>query len=223
MKKLLILVIIGSIFLVFSSCQKMQDFPKRYVLDSHKTGLFKVYTNSGEVNDSTVVSNLFDRYKKYFWKPGQQSDYGMTEIDILSETKAKITYAYHDTVFNFNLVHENGIIYFDAPDTISTTQVGNVLLKYHPICIDSVRGYYGTIYGVIPCLYFIQSNNELQFPLVSFVENEYMIGEPGPPAPYFEENVNNVFNTDYLNEIQNFTSIEDTIVFQNNQVIFREK
>ena len=226
-KKYKIIVIIGLLLLIFTSCEKSSvDFPRSYVFDSSRTGEINVYTNSGKVTDQQSINKSISGYEQVFWKPGHQTNYGITEIDILSESKAKVVST--DTTRYFDLIHKNGIIYFQAHDTV----IGNdgfglfdiirERTKYSPLFIKPVAESIGIGYSIIPCLYIAQSNHELQIPIMSFIEKNY--GNNGDLiSKYGIGSINNVINPDYLNKIRNDPYMIDTIICQDNKVIFKEK
>ena len=200
----------------------------RYVFDSSRTGEINVYTNSGKVTDQQSINKSSSGIEKYFWKPGYQTNYGITEIDILSESKAKVVTT--DTTRNFDLIHKNGIIYFQAHDTVlvnydlfSLSYFIRETTKYSPLIIGPVMGSGYSNY-VIPCLYIIQSDQELQIPVMGFFEKQYdNTDAPASKSTHGIAGINNVINPDYLNKIQNRTKGIDTLVFQDNTVIFKEK
>jgi hypothetical protein len=218
--RLIVLVVI--VPFVFYSCGKDIDFPKRYVLDSFHVGVLKAYTNSGEITDELKIREFIMGQDDLFWQIGYQSVDLQIIIEIISETKAKISST--DTLIYYDIIRENGIMYFQFSDTlVSYGSLKNDRLMYSPLYIQSNPGITGIPSLYIPCYYIIESKGELHIPMVSYIEKVY--GATGDlMSSQGIGNFNNVFNTIYLNMIQNSgSSLIDTIVYQNNKVIFREK
>ena len=208
------------ISLLVVSCEKDNEYPRKYIFSVLIAGNLKAYTKTGEISNLQTIDKFIVEHKDYFWETDYKSNDWVGEIEIISETKAKVFNS--DTTIYYDLIHKNGIIYFQLKDTLfSPGSLINERFKYSPLYIQSSSGAIGTSYRFIPCFYMIEANNELQIPILSYVEKEYdnngnHLSEKGLG------NYNNVFNTDYLNSIKNNSYITDTIVYQENKVVYRK-
>ena len=205
-------------FQIISSCEKDKGYPKKYVFNSFYCGDLKAYTNTGEINDESQIMDFIEGYNEKFWQVGYQSDDWQVEIEIISELKAKIYYS--DTIIDFDLIHKNGILYFQFTDTLEFHGLWTTdeRLKYSPLYFQNKRPII-----FVPCKYIIKSNGELHVPIVCYVDYEHEFHfnqEEGKYVPaIWIGSYNNVFNTNYLENLQS----RDTIVYQDNKVIFKEK
>lgn len=218
-KTIKLVTIAWVMLLAFSSCEKDKDFPKKYVFDSFYTGDLKAFTNTGEITDQLKINDFIEEQNEHFWQSGYQSNNWQVEIEILSESKARIYDS--DTSIYFDLVRKNGIIYFQFADMmISHSALTDERLKYSPLFVQSEPTPGGVSSLYLPCYYIIESNGELHVPFVSYVET---ISTGNFMSSQGIGNYNNVFNTTYLNKVQNNGNLIDTIVYQDNKMIFKEK
>jgi hypothetical protein len=207
--------------LIFSTCEKDNDFPKKYVFDSFYSGDLMAYTKTGEITDELTIENFIKGQNENLWPLDNQTNDWNVEITIISDTKARISDS--DTSILYDLIRQNGIIYFQFTDTmISHSTLTNERLKYSPLFVQSYPGMSGIPGIYMPCYYFIESNGEIHLPIVSYIEKIY--GSTGDLiSGQGIGNYNNVFNTTYLNKVLNSGNLIDTIVYQDNKVIFKEK
>jgi hypothetical protein len=220
-KNLRLITIIWIMLIIFSSCEKDKDFPNKYVFDSFYSGDLKAYTKTGEITDEIKINNFIEGQDDIFWQSSYQSNDWHVEIEIISESKARIYDS--DTSIYYDLIHKNGIIYFQFLDTmISYGVLTNERLKYSPLYIQSFPAMSGAPIIYIPCYYIIKSSGELHVPFVSYVEKIYG-NDGGFISSQGIGNYNNVFNTTYLTKVQNSGNLIDTIIYQDNKVIFKEK
>ncbi len=220
MKTIIQYLFIASISLLIISCENDNKYPKKYIFVSYNVGDLKAYTNTGEILDIQTINKFIAEHKEYFWQTDYQSNDWIMGIDIISETKAKVFNS--DTATYYDLIHKNGIIYLQFKDTmVSYSSLINEKFKYSPLYIQSYTGYLKISYKFIPCFYVIEANSELQVPILNYIEKKYDNSGDFLSGSGLG-NYNNVFNTDYLNSIKNNSSIIDTIVYQENNVIFRE-
>ncbi|MGD2034800.1 MAG: hypothetical protein PVF73_07080 [Bacteroidales bacterium] len=191
-----------------NSCKKDNEFPKKYILDSFSAGPVKLFTNTGEITDTHTINNFIADQPDYFWRTEYAADEWNVEIELISESSAKISDS--DTTVYFDLVRENGLLFFQYQGTTPVFgSASDERLKYPPL---SFYSWY----------YAIESANEIYFPYVSYIEkiydnNGWLIAGNGI------DNYNNEFNSDYLVGIQNETYLTDTIAFQENKIVFFEK
>ena len=115
-KKLRLITGIWTMLFVFSSCEKDKDFPKRYVFDSFYSGDLKAYTKTGEITDELAIKNFIEGQNEYFWQSDHQSNDWNVEIEIISDTKARISDS--DTSIFYDLIRQNGIVYFQFADIV---------------------------------------------------------------------------------------------------------
>jgi len=114
--------------LLLVSCGK-NDYPKFYAFDSFAVGEITGYTNTGKIKDQEVVDNFIEGKEDYFWQEDHQSGDWQIEIEFISESKARI---YDDvTTMYFDVIRDNGVVYFQFEDTVSTfASVTNERLKF---------------------------------------------------------------------------------------------
>ena len=213
--------------LLLLSCKKENDifYPKKYVFDKKVVGNIIAYTNSGEITNDETINHFISNFNDYFWQTVPVDSSQNIEIEIVSENRAKISY--NDTTEHYNLFKMNGVTYFQIQDTsISFIPLEDDHLKYSPRILKYPSNIPSSIgindyYVYIPCLYFIESTGMIYFPKVSFVEKLYN-SENILSSAYARGNINNEFNTSYLNYIQLNNGIIDTIAYQDNQVVFKE-
>ncbi|HEY4788324.1 MAG TPA: hypothetical protein VIH57_19860 [Bacteroidales bacterium] len=214
-------LIFAWIMLLMSTCEKGNDFPKKYVFDSYNIGVLKAYTKTGEITDTPTINDFIAEKKNFFWQSDLQINNWHFEIEIISDTLAKITDA--DTSIYYNLIRKNGIVYFQDKNRMwnSDGPLTDERLKYSPLYIR-FSPYTNGGYLFIPCYYIIETSGELHMPFASYFEKIY--GSTGNLISYQAKgNYNNVFNTTYLSKVQNSGDLIDTIVYQDNTVILKEK
>jgi len=217
-------LIIAWMILMFSSCEKEKDFPRKYVFDSIHPGMIEGYTKTGKITDEAKISDFIKGQSQYFWPSDDQPTAWHFEIEILSDSKAKISDS-DETVF-YDVIRKNGIMYLQSRDTLmSFMDITNERLKYTPLYMKKhllpiAAG--GQVYEYIPCFYIIESKGGLHIPFVSYVEKLY-----GSMGEFFSGqgigNHNNEFNPAYLNKVQNSGNLIDTIVYQDNRIVFKEQ
>ena len=216
----LIMLIISGI--AFTMCDKDTDHPKRYVRDDTYTGQIRLFTNSGEINDPEIIDRFISGTKSYF-RAGENEldDEWQVGIEILTGTAARLVFA-PDSSIDFNLVRENGVLYFEFRDTlIRNGTFGDEQLKYKPLFVLESPSFPGIHTVYVPCIYAIEYNGEIHIPVVSYVERIY---DSNGEFLYSQGigNNNNVFDTTYLEKMQNGSFI-DSIAFQDNVIVFREE
>ncbi|NJK85027.1 MAG: hypothetical protein HC906_02680 [Bacteroidales bacterium] len=169
-----------------------------------------------------MINRLIEDHGEYFWKNDFTSNEWHVEIEMISEKSARISD--HEKTYDYDIIHKNGILYFQSKDTmVNFGTLSNERLKYAPLYMipsPIIIGPQKTIY--IPCFYAKEENGSLYFPMVSYIENLYD-NNGGLFSSMGIGNYNNEFNPTYLNKIQIINSIKDTVVYQNNRVVFREK
>ncbi|NJM16360.1 MAG: hypothetical protein HC896_14165 [Bacteroidales bacterium] len=215
------LLIFTLLFLLSLSCEKEKDFPKIYVFSSFNPGDIKGYTNSGDISDKEKINKFIKDNIEYFWDNDFQSNDWRVEIQIISDSKALISDS--DTTIYYNLIRKDEILYFQFTDTvISYGSLTNERLKYSPLYINTIPvpiGIGQQMTAYIPCFYMIESNGYLLVPFVSYIENIY--GNTGELiSTQGIGNYNNEFNHSYLSKVQNIGNLIDTIVYQDNSIIF---
>jgi hypothetical protein len=213
-------LIIASI--LFLSCDKENDYPKKYTQYSYLPGEIKAFTNSGEIKDPVTVNNFINGFENYFWTNPVAFDDESFEIELLSDKKARMIVD-SDSIINFDLIRRNGILYFQSQDTtFSHSYLTNERFRYFPLYMSALpvsSGFQGTIY--LPCIYAMEVNGEIRLPFASYIEKYYNIS--GQLSSYQGiGNYNNVISTSYLNKIQ-AASFIDTFVCQDNLIVFKEK
>jgi hypothetical protein len=206
-----------------STCAKDNDiqtnhFPKKYIFDSYYLGALKGYSKTGEITDILRINGFITEKKELFWQSDYQSNDWHLEIEIISDTTAKISDS--DTTLYYNLIRKNGIVYLQSTDTIWICDRSflDSRFKYFPLYLQE----YPTTLGIpgvyTPCIYIIESNGELHIPFVSYLQKCY--NSTGDFSfELVKGNYNNVFNTAFFSHIQN----GDTIVYQDNMMIYKEK
>jgi hypothetical protein len=218
-------LIFAWIILLMSTCAidsdiPKSDYPKKYVFDSYCKGALKAHTISGVITDTLMINDFIAEKKDFFWHSTFKFGDCQMEIEVINDTTAKITDG--DTIY-CDLIRKNGIVYFQSKNGIMYFN-GHLLderFKYSPLYIREYPFTIGGGYGIIPCYYFIESNGELHLPYVSYLEKIY--SSTGDLSYDARGNYQNVFNTSYLSKVQNSGSLIDTIVYQDNNVIFKEK
>jgi len=227
-----LIALIWTMLIVCSACEN-DEFPKKYVFHSYKAGNLKAYTKTGEITDEAVMLSFVERSfpvfrevesdpLSYFWPSGYESANWSFEIEIISAIKARIHYS--NTSHDYDLIRKNGIVYFQSTTTaMSPGSLVNERLKYSPLIIDSGPWYLGQQQSVYrPCFYIDEKNVELHIPAVTYVECAYVSTGEFLSSQGIE-NHNNIFDTGYLKKIKNNLNRVDTIVYQNNTVIFRAR
>ena len=174
------------------------------------------------------------------------------EIELLSESTAKITS--NDTIIYFDLIRKNGILYFQSLDIISgKIDIGepdnrpyymkpvyswDEKLKYSPLHVDTVvmtgAGGLNIYYKYKPCIYVVETKNEIQISYTSYVESNlipWYVSEDLIPEGYYYDryfgavrNLQNDFNQDYLSSYVTDDNLKkDTIVYKTNKVVFTKR
>lgn len=225
-KKSLRFLVFAWIILLMSTCAidsdiPKSDYPKKYVFDSYCKGAIKAYTKSGEITDTLMINDFIAEKKDFFWHSTFQFGDCQMEIEIINDTTAKISDG--DTIY-CDLIRKNGIVYFQSKNGMKIYQgsLTDERFKYSPLYIRDFPVTIGGGFLFIPCDFIIESNGELHMPYVSYLEKIY--GSTGDfLSSEARGNFQNVFNTNYLSKVQNCGSLIDTIVYQDNRVIFKEK
>lgn len=218
-KKIKLLTILLIIFYLLISCEKDLDYPQKYIFNSFQNGNIKAFTNTGEIFDEITINKVIEGYENIFWTNGYELNEWKVEIEIISDSKAKISYI--DTVIYYNLININGIKYFQSQDTILCQEIlPNNRFQYAPLYTDIIS-FSQPLSAYVPCIYLIESNRELHLPLISYIE-KYYVNNTGILYEMGKKNYNNVLNPTFLENIQNTMNDIDTIVYQENKVIFKE-
>jgi hypothetical protein len=210
--------------LFFIKCEKNDDYPRKFILDSFSAGTLRLFTNSGEVTDPKRINNFISGSEDHFWidTGSVSSDNWDVAIELLSETRARII-VNSDSIIDFYSTRKNGVLYLEYLDTlIRNGSLVNEKLKYHPLYIVNLPSYFGgqaTVF--VPCVYAIEEGDRLYIPVVSYLERIYcdcdkIIYSQGM------SNYNNEFNTSYIDSISSM-NLNDTILYQNNKVIYRKE
>lgn len=194
--------------IIIFSCEKDDNYPKKYSLDAFSVGQLRVYTNTGEITELNTINNFVAGQEDYFWPAGYSDEIWGIEIELISESSAKLSNS--ETTVYFDLVRNNGLLYFQEKGTTPVYLVPtDERLKYPPLSPNS--------------WYFaIESGNEIYFPFVSY--HEIVFSNTGEIMSVSGiGNYNNEFNTSYLEKLQNQSPFIDTIAFQENRIVFGEK
>jgi hypothetical protein len=204
------------------SCQKENEYPRRFKGDSYVIGEIRGFSKFGEIKYNSVINNFISESKDFFWQEGTaSSDDWNIEIEILSESRARMI-TKSDSPIIFNLARKDGILYFEFPDTaVITNFYSNELGRLSPLYMENILIYPGySITKFIGCIYASESESEIKFPVMSYMERTYNTNDE---ILYSRagRNINNYFNISYLSKISQ-GSMTDTIVYQENEIIFRE-
>ena len=217
--KFILICLILAIMII--SCEKDNEYPKKFIFDSYSTGQIKAFTKTGELTDLNIINKFIKGYEDYFWQPEHTTDGWNIEIELISESKAKITDP--DSTIYFDLIRKNEILYFQFKDTmVSFGSLVNERLKFSPLYMVSYPRVTGIPDIYIPCYYIVEGDENIYFPIVSYLEKTYsnngeLLSGQGIG------NLNNEFNTNHLIEMQTTLNLIDTITYQNNKIVFKEK
>jgi hypothetical protein len=215
-------LVLASVMAVFSSCEKENEYPKKYVFDSFSPGEINGYTNTGQITDRLKIDGFVLGKDEHFWQSGYISEDWQVEIELISDSKARISDA--DTTIYYDVIRKNGIMYLQSLDTlVSYWSLTNERLQYSPLYIKNtpvpIGSGYQQVSVYLPCYYLIELSGELHIPIVCYIEQIH-----GSTGEFLSSqgirNFNNVFNTAYLSKLQNTASLIDTIVFQDNKAVF---
>jgi hypothetical protein len=228
MKYLFRIISLVIFFILIYSCEKENEFPKKFTQYSYLPGEIKAFTNSGEVKNSDIINSFINGFENYFWKVPVAFENVAFEIELLSEKKARIILLEtrmilnSDSIINFNIIRKNGILYFQSQDTtFSHSDLTNERFRYFPLFMTTIpgsTGFQGSIY--LPCIYAIEINGEIRLPFASYIERYYNSSGQLSSSQGIG-NYNNVISTSYLNKIR-AASFIDTFVCQDNLIVFRE-
>lgn len=211
---------------LISSCTKDIDisdsqFPQIYVYDSYFVGTLKAFTKSGEITDSYVINRYIEDRKDFFWQSTLNFSDWQYEIEILSDSSARIS---NNGTTNYDLIRKNGLLYFQSKNGIvfSGEPLIDDRFKYSPLYQGEYPVTIGGGYFYIPCFYILESDNELHMPFVSYYHKSY---SSNGEFLYYQAkgSFNNAFNMNYLNKIINNEYLIDTVVYQENFVIFKKQ
>jgi hypothetical protein len=141
-KSVTLTIILFIACLLFSKCEKDNDYPRKFIFDSYSAGPLKLFTNSGEVTDHERIGSFVTGFENYFWlnTDSLSTDNWNIEIELLSETRARMILN-SDNIKDFITTRKNGVLYFEYIDTLITnSDLVNEILRYHPCYIWLVRG-----------------------------------------------------------------------------------
>jgi hypothetical protein len=207
--------------LFFSKCEKDNDYPRKFIFDSYSAGPLKLFTNSGEVTDQEKINRIISGFENDFWlnTDSLSTDDWNLQIELLSETRARMILN-SDSITDFITTRKKGVLYFEYLDTLITNcNLVNEILMYHPLYMVSVSSFPGMhTTAFVPCIYAIENEDQLYIPMVSYMENIYY-DNGSLMASQAIGNHNNEFNTGYINSLS-LMPLTDTILYQNNKVIF---
>ena len=210
--------------LILSKCEKENDYPRKFIFDSYSAGQLKLFTNSGEVTDPERINGFISGFEEYFWlnTDSLSTEDWNVRIELLSETRARMILK-SDSITDFVTTRKKGVLYFEYLDTIITNcDLVNEILRYHPLYMVSVSSFPGMqTTAFIPCMYAIENGDQLYIPMVSFIENIYY-DNGNLMTSQGSGNHNNELSPSYLNSLS-LMPLTDTLLFQNNFVIFKEE
>jgi hypothetical protein len=207
------------ILTLITSCKKDNDNPKSYELDSYEIGKIKLYTNNGEITDTSVINNFIKRVKSNFWIDNPLISNSEIQFKFISDTKAQLIVV-NDTAIDLNITSRDGILYLEYTNSITFIPIViNKRLKFSPLHV-----YYSPANSEIPstyfpCIYAIENNGKLRIPHVSYFE-QYRYEKNGMTYGEMVGNFNNLFNEKYLDTLSTLT-YPDTIAFQDNYLIYK--
>lgn len=177
-----------------------------------------MFTNTGEVTDENTINQFIADKKDIFWDASTEPDnYWKFDIELLSEDSAKINHS--DTSFAYSIIHQDGILYFQQNDTItSLNDPTKKQYKYAPLYAEVNKiDMYNVIAKYIPCIYLKEVNGEIIYPVLCMKE-KIIDGSISTNSTY--SNMNNEINPTYPTSIISDTKT-DTIVYQENQLVFK--
>lgn len=222
---------------VFFACEKDQvTVPVEYVFSGFETGTIRVFTPDGEISND-LFSHKFLAHEDYFVN---QNSFELVDfprdLAIIFKSKGKSVFQGSDTVMTADVTRKSDRIYFESSDTLYSysglSEMTDSRLQFSPITqtniVDAGFGGFPPIhnffYGYRACFYAIDYENEIKIPFVSLLEMKcstegILIGcnESG------FSNLNNAFNENYINVVKNSPYGVDTLVVQQNYVVFRKK
>jgi hypothetical protein len=214
MRRVLILMLF---LLSLISCNIFEDYPKTYVYDGFEIGEIKLYTNSGAINDSSIIHKSLGTIKNFSWFEEPHQSYQKMKIEFLSRTKAIGTNLFGNS-YPITITRKNGILYLEEGDTLTGHHLSivcdNDRFKYSPLYYECSPTTGES--KMVNCTYLIEEDGVIFLPIVYYYEKFEF------PHMQSFEGANNVFNENYFLTIEGSKEV-DTIAYQNCRIIFKEE
>lgn len=218
-------------FAVLSSCHddNVSFYPKTYYSRSFEDGQMLLVTKGNEIKDTTKIRSFCDFFNSVFsdiyssWTNVSLDrnincfDKFNFKLKMLSTSKA-IMISDTDSV-TLTVERKDNVLYFFSNDTVKTYyDVSNEVLRYKPLYIKTYTISYTKVYDHVPCMYAYEINNEIHFPVISYINMKHLRG--GYFSTSWSEGINNSINTDFIKNIGNDCET-DTIAFREGKIIFK--
>lgn len=200
------------LFVLFISCEQDFSYPHKYVFYSSVPGDLVGFTNNYQPLSDKGIQSFVNGNKDGYWVQTTTSRQDSILIEVYSEDSASFNGR------SYQITRKDGILYFESYRKSMTSHadvVKDERFYFSPLTIEN-HGYGMEIFYRY-CYYFYEERGRLVMPMITFKHNRW-------ENQFFSSsgviNANNIFNTSWLENL-NTTSFIDTVVYQENQVVFR--
>ena len=231
------------IFLAFISCEKDDNYPKKFVRHHFVEGKLRMFTREGEVKNTELINKYIKRYRnklsgtdlndesKFYSFEDDVNLYENYNFELFfsSSTHGNITHITKkgNKTVNFNLISGDGYINLSMRDTLFCLENSDKIPIYKcspeiinkkllsPITgFDFEKTYFRPLYAN-------QVNNEIQIFLVSYLKTKHF--NKNLRQINLQQAVNNKINPDYISNFNSlFSEWRDTIVYKESYIVFKE-
>lgn len=221
MKKLFLLCL--SIWVI--SCSNDIDYTHTYIATKLEKGNIQLFTLSGEINNTSQINRFVSNHQSTI------SEIYSSMLEIILLTPAKVGFlSTTEAQFLFintipvNVVNKNNALYLEAKDTFDTglryygysytkPSIYDSMFKYKELyrdtfLINSANNTYAI--RIRQCYYMTQMGNTLKMPFMNYWYFQ-------PNSTQSAGSVNNTFNNNCIGMMGD----KDTLVIQQNQVVFK--
>ena len=209
-----------------------------YVFDRFETGPVRVFAEGQELNDPALAGRFTTEMSTTFYAPGLFSDDNVSQSRVIFTSLNRAILEHADTSVATHVIRVQDRLYFEMADTLysfqSPIQMQNTLELFRPqtqVSMDLSTRYPFQfslyMYGYLRCIYGVQKGAEIRLPYMSVLEKQCRFGQEYAWGGYCSQrsfvNMNNMFNTNYLGGLSSNLTDRDTVVVQENFVVFRRK
>lgn len=222
-------LLILALLVLMVSCTKDSVYPKLYTKHSLEVGEVKMFVRGMEITDAALINSFIARQSAVLSQGNSHSlvfdsdedKYNQYDFSVEIQSAADGRFLFPaDSILKFNVSPINNINYFAFGDIIHSLAWGaDNRFKLNPELINSTLVPGGTLYEFYQTVFAIEVDDQLRFPLISYIEGIWLNGE----LMVVEAKVgaNNLFSEEYLTRElpQNY---QDTIVFRQSWVVYIE-